>query len=304
MKNKLTFTSLFFLFTTALLADGNGHGHGGKAMSYGEDGSPLPGLRSPLDVYHSLFGGGLSKQEQLQRLRREQSIFDLLKIDSTATKRTLSKDDREKLEEYSTGVREIEKSLSRQTEWANVPYPKATIPTPKSTLEGESEIMLMFKMITSAYQIDSTRIITYRMPDAGLLNSMNISHSPHTLSHYGVNSALHELNLKRSTKWLQLYSQFIDMMRSAKDPLDPNGGTLFDNSLVYWGGGLRTAHRNKNVPCFLTGGGFNMLKHGQHHIAPEDDTALANLWTTILQDAGAQITKFADSTGTAQTLYT
>jgi hypothetical protein len=70
------------------------------------------------------------------------------------------------------------------------------------------------------------------------------------------------------------------------------------------GGGLRTAHRNKNVPCFLIGGGFNKLKHGKHHIAAKKDTPLANLWITMLQDAGAQVNKFADSTGTAQTLYT
>ena len=38
---------------------------------------------------------------------------------------------------------------------------------------------------------------------------------------------------------MELYSDFIDQLRSAKDPMDPNGGTLFDNSLVYCGGGLR-----------------------------------------------------------------
>ena len=107
----------------------------------------------------------------------------------------------------------------------------------------------MFKMILSAWQTDSTRVVTYRMPDAGLLQSMGISSSPHTLSHYGSNVSLHELNLKRTKKWMQLYSGFIDQLRATKDPLDPNGGTLFDNSLVYNGGGLRTAHRNTNVPC-------------------------------------------------------
>ncbi len=77
----------------------------------------------------------------------------------------------------------------------------------------------------------------------------------------------------------------------------PNGGTIFDNSLVYCGGGLRTAHRNTNVPCLLTGGGFKGLKHGRHRMAPKENTPLANLWTTMLQDAGARIDRFADSKG-------
>ena len=76
----------------------------------------------------------------------------------------------------------------------------------------------------------------------------------------------------------RLYSGFIDLLRSSSDPFDPNGGSLFDHSLVYNGGGLRTAHRNQNVPCLLTGGGFNGLEHGQHRSAANENTPLANLW--------------------------
>ena len=66
---------------------------------------------------------------------------------------------------------------------------------------------------------------------------MRISSTTHTLSHYGSNVLLHELNLKQTKKWMQMYSGFIDQLREANDPLDPNGGTLFDDSLVYNGGG-------------------------------------------------------------------
>jgi hypothetical protein len=141
------------------------------------------------------------------------------------------------------------------------------------------------------------------MPDAGLLKSMDIASTPHTLSLYGSNVSLHELNLKRTRKWMELYSGFIDQLRSAKDPLDRNGGTLFDNSLVYCGGGLRTAHRNTSVPCLLTGGGFKGLRHGQHRLAPKEKTPLANLWTTMLQDAGASMDRFADANGTASSIW-
>jgi len=123
------------------------------------------------------------------------------------------------------------------------------------------------------------------------------------LSHYGTNELLHKLNLQRTTKWMQLTSQLIDGLRAVKDPLDPKGGTLYDNSLVYCGGGLRTAHRTENVPCLLTGGGFNKLEHGQHRAAPEENTPLANLWTTMLQDAGAKVDKFADANGSAHSIW-
>jgi len=281
----------------------SGNGHGGVAMSYREDGSPLPGFASPLEVYFKVFGGNVSREEMLHTLKQRRSIFDILEFEGSSTKRLLTHDDREKLEDYTTSIRDIELALIREEEWIDIPYPKATQKRPPEGMQGEPEIKAMFKMILAAWQTDATRVVTYRMPDAGLLQSMGISSTPHTLSHYGSNVSLHELNLKRTTKWMQLYSGFIDQLRSAKDPLDPNGGTLFDNSLVYNGGGLRTAHRNTNVPCLLTGGGFKGLTHGQHRVASKENTPLANLWTTMLQDAGAPVELFADANATATSIW-
>ena len=281
----------------------SGNGHGGVAMSYREDGSPLPGFASPLEVYFKVFGGNVSREEMLHTLKQRRSIFDILEFEGSSTKRLLTHDDREKLEDYTTSIRDIELALIREEEWIDIPYPKATQKRPPEGMQGEPEIKAMFKMILAAWQTDATRVVTYRMPDAGLLQSMGISSTPHTLSHYGSNVSLHELNLKRTTKWMQLYSGFIDQLRSAKDPLDPNGGTLFDNSLVYNGGGLRTAHRTTNVPCLLTGGGFKGLTHGQHRVASKENTPLANLWTTMLQDAGAPVELFADANATATSIW-
>lgn len=280
----------------------SGNGHGGVAMSYREDGSPLPGFASPLEVYFKIFGGNVSREEMLRTLNQRRSIFDILEFEGSSSKRVLDKADRDKLDEYTTSVRDIELALSREEEWIDIPYPEATQTKPPEGMQGEPEIRAMFKMILAAWQTDATRVVTYRMPDAGLLQSMGISSTPHTLSHYGSNASLHELNLQRTRKWMQVYSEFIDQLRSAKDPLDPNGGSLFDNALVYNGGGLRTAHRNTNVPCLLTGGGFKGLTHGQHRIAPKEDTPLANLWTTMLQDAGAEIDRFADANGTMSSI--
>jgi hypothetical protein len=102
---------------------------------------------------------------------------------------------------------------------------------------------------------------------------------------------------------MELYSDFIDLLRSSRDSLDSNGGTIFDNSLVFFGGGLRSGHRNTNVPCLLTGDGFKGLNHGQHHVAPGENTLLANLRTTMLQDAGAPIDRFADADGIASSVW-
>ena len=245
----------------------------------------------------------MSKEAQLNLIKKRQSVLDIMNIESSSSKAQLSREDRNKLEEYTTSLRDIELNLQREAEWADIPYPKSKIKLPRGLLEGEKSISMMFKLIIAAYQTDSTRIITYRMPDAGLVRSMGISSSPHTLSHYGSNVPRHALNLKRSTKWMSLYAELITALKNAKDPLCPNGSSLFDNSLVFNGGGLRTAHRNTNTPCLLTGGGFKGLVHGQHRLAEKEDTPLANLWTTMLQDAGAPVSRFADSDGLATKIW-
>ena len=51
------------------------------------------------------------------------------------------------------------------------------------------------------------------------------------------------------------------------------------------------------------GGGFNGLEHGQHRAASRENTPLANLWTTMLQDAGAPVDRFADADGTATSVW-
>ena len=102
---------------------------------------------------------------------------------------------------------------------------------------------------------------------------------------------------------MELYSEFIDLLRSSRDPLYPNGGTIFDNSLVFFGGGLRTVHRNMDILFLLTVGGFDGLIHGKHRAAPSENTPLANHWTTMPKDAGAPIDRFADADGEGTSLW-
>ncbi len=45
---------------------------------------------------------------------------------------------------------------------------------PPAELQGEPENKAMFKMLIAAWQNDATRVVTYRMPDAGLLQSMAV----------------------------------------------------------------------------------------------------------------------------------
>ena len=63
----------------------SGNGHGGVAMSYREDGSPLPGLASPLEVFFKIYGGNVSREEMLRTLKQRRSVFDILEFEGGST---------------------------------------------------------------------------------------------------------------------------------------------------------------------------------------------------------------------------
>lgn len=278
-------------------------GHDGIAMSFREDGSPMPGHVHPRDVFHQFFDSGMSAEAKLDHIRKRRSILDILHEDVSGLAKGSTAEDRDKLDEYFTGIRDVEKRLAREESWIGVPKPKATLPEPSPSMEGEASVRAMLTMMRLAFQADATRVVTYRLPDTSVLTGIGVSHTPHTLSHYGSSSELRDLNLVRTKKWTGILGDFLTELRSAKDLCDPEGGTLYDNTILFFGSGLRAGHRTHSIPCIIAGGGIPHLKHGRHHILSEENTPAANLWLTMLRAVGCEIEQFADSDGDLSEIF-
>lgn len=275
---------------------GQNSGHGaGLSLSWDESGNPIPGIERPRDLFHSLFANANDSKEDLNnRLKKEQSILDVVRINSRSVKQKLSQGDMEKLDEYFTGIRQIEKSLEREAKWADIPKPKAAFPAPGEGLTGEAAIKAMYDMIIIALQTDATRFISYRQPVCDLLLGMGMSLGAHSLSHYGFSKARIAASKSRDQKCSSLLAHFIDRLKEAKDM---DGSRLFDNCIVSYGTNLRSGHELKNLPAILSGGGAGDIKHGRHIVLPEEDTPLANYWLTVMQQAGMNMDSFSNSTG-------
>ncbi|MFT5123339.1 MAG: hypothetical protein ACI9TH_000673 [Kiritimatiellia bacterium] len=275
---------------------GQNSGHGaGLSLAWDDSGNPIPGINRPLDLYYTLFANRNDSREALDaRLKKKQSLLDLVRLDAGSMKRTLSKGDQEKLDEYFTGVRQVEQGLERQAKWADVPKPEAPFDLPGDGLAGEEAIHLMYDMIIIALQTDATRVVTYRQPVCTLLAGMGIAIKAHSLSHYGFSQPRIEASRQRDQKCSALFAHFLDRLKEAKDI---DGSRLFDNCIVSYGTNLRSGHELKNVPAILSGGGAKGIKQGEHIILPEEDTPLANYWLTLMQQAGMEVDAFSHSTG-------
>lgn len=286
------------LVLSAKEADGgqnSGHGKG-LSLSWDDTGNPIPGITRPLDLYHQLFAHpGDSREELDARLKKKQSILDLVRIDGGGMKRQLSKGDQEKLDEYFTGVRQVEKGLERQAKWADIPKPAAPFDEPSEGLTGEEAIHLMYDMIIIALQTGMTRVVTYRQPVCSLLAGMGMTLKAHSLSHYGFSQPRILASRERDKKCSGLFAHFLDRLKEAKDS---DGSRLFDQCIVSYGTNLRSGHELENVPALLSGGGAPDIKHGRHVVLPKENTPLANYWLTLMQQAGINTDSFSHSTGT------
>ena len=124
---------------------------------------PLPPEPNPRLVFERLFGAGSrGERKKNLELRREQqqSILDFVRDDAVALERQLGGRDRQKLDQYLTSVREIERQIERSERFKDVPNPAVDSPVgiPASFQE---HIQLMYDMMILAFQTDSTRIATF-----------------------------------------------------------------------------------------------------------------------------------------------
>lgn len=277
----------------------DGHG-GGSSLSWNENGKSLSGITDPFRLYNILFGGEtMTYEEKLAQLKRRRSVLDGYSSSIQSLNRHSSTMDRERLNQYFQSVREIELRIEKEKLWANKPKPTVKYQAPDERMSsGIEEIATMYDLIVLAMQTDLSRVFTYRQPLESLLRTIDITYTGHQLSHYHGSENRTRDARKRELKQTELFASFIDRLKNTRD-LD--GSRLFDNCLVSYGSNIRTGHMLKNVPAFVTGNARGRIRHGQHIEMPED-TALCNLWLTLLQTCDVPIKQFGDSDGTVAEL--
>jgi hypothetical protein len=154
----------------------------------------------------------------------------------------------------------------------------------------------MQDLIVAALQTDSTRALTYRLPGNTLLQSLELKHSAHNVSHYSPGERM-EASKMRDKAHSELLARLIDKLKATEET---DGSSLFDHTTVAFGSNISSIHYLTNCPTVLTGGGAN-LKLGQHLVLPKD-TPLCNVWLTMLQGMGLDVQRHGDSTGVVKEL--
>jgi hypothetical protein len=276
----------------------------GAGLSWTRTGALVPAATSPSRVFAKLFLDGKPDevQAQVNRLADGRSILDDVRDQAGALRSTLGADDRERLDEYVTSVRDLEKRLARDEAWAKTPKPKVNVEPPKD-IPNAADLLgrtrLLFDLTHLAFQTDSTRLVTIMLGGSTYvppIQGVTLGH--HDLSHHG----------KDPGKLAQLKTVEVETMKTVGGLLaklkqtKEDGSTLLDRTMVFLGSNLGdgSSHSVKNLPVLLAGGGF---RHGHHlRFDPQKPPPLCNLYVSMLQRLGVETDKFSSGAATLRGL--
>ena len=156
----------------------------------------------------------------------------------------------------------------------------------------------MNALMVKALECDLTRVVTFMMENAGSNRSfdfLGVTGSHHELSHHQDDFATIEQLVTIETWEVQ---QFADLCTQLDAVQEADGSTLLDNTLAYFSSEIAdgNSHAHTNLPVLLAGSGGGRVTPGQH-IDFGTETAMANLFLTMLDSQGVQPGSFGDSTG-------
>lgn len=279
-----------------------------RSLSWTRDGVLLPAEDSATALYQKMFvqSDAAAIEQQLKRLDERGSILDTLLDEANRFSRKLGNDDKARLDQYFTSVREVEQRLATAREWEArpmPPIPKGAAQAPPAAIQENKyffeKFELMLAMAQLAFESDSTRIVTlmldaFQTPIFKLDGKQDTTESYHGLSHHGQNEKKVSQLEAADRQHMAVLNKLIANLAGKSE----GGERLLDRTMVLYGSNMGEAniHDNTNLPIILAGGGF---KHGQHIAFSRTNNApLSNLFVTMLQRIGVEVDSFGSSTGT------
>jgi hypothetical protein len=281
---------------------------GQRSLSWTGSGVLIPCDEKASDVFKKMFvqGSPDDVRRQVRKLELGRSILDAVSGQAKDLQGSVGSRDRDRLDQYFTSVRDLEKRMEMSRDWENKPKPKTTWTCPLDPAKPEeymAKVKLMYDMARLAFETDSTRNITLMLdsvnsPAIELGEDHKAADGYHNLSHHGKNEGKLK-ELQAIDEWhMKLLANLFGELKSVKE----GGDTLLDRTMILYGSNLGNAntHVTTNLPTLFAGGGF---KHGQHlAFDREHNYPLPNLFVSMLQRIGLEADKFATSTGTMRGL--
>jgi hypothetical protein len=279
----------------------------------------LPKQVNPRDVFDRLFGDGGGARPGMpgpvdHRAFYGKSILDVVAGRADQLRQRVGRADRNKLDEYFTSVREVEKRLDGLA-GATIPgQPGVTVgqcavpAAPRDSSMGPipfaEHLDMLSDLIALAFQCDVTRVATYMFEhsfsDARNFGFLGVTRGHHQLSHSRDFASLEKID--------RFYVERFAYLLGKLKAMNEGDRTVLDNSIIYFGSefGDGGGHDHRELALLVAGKAGGRWKTGLHvdyPLHPDEgtgvdgvgnplDTQLAHLHLTTLRAFGQETPTF------------
>jgi hypothetical protein len=273
-------------------------------ISWQSPDSPLPN-----EVYPSLAWDNLFEN---RGSLRNMSILDRVKEDAATLGKKISSDDKAKLEEYLTSVREVEKRIERMRDNKDKAEDLAkhknrhvfSMDRPANGLPEDlrEHARLMCDIIAIAFQTDKTRVATLL-----LARDLSALYYPFLEVREGHHAASHDNTSEGYERISRFHLSQLAYLATKLDSMPEGNGTVLDNSCLIWLNNMMIGrkHDNTRLPLVLAGGLGGTLKTGRtlnYLDAGDDNRKICSLYLSIMDRMGVKLDRFGDATTRLQNI--
>jgi len=271
--------------------------------------SPMGKEVQPRIVFERLFRmgpEGESGAARAERLHARRSILDYVRDDANRLTKRLGVTDRRKLEEYFTGIRELERRIDMlepaqpgdEIHIWNEPVEEALRAPPGGVpRDYRAHVRLMYDMLVLAFRLDRTRVATFMLANEGSNRNyafVGASGGHHHISHHKGDKQKIEKIRRINHFHAEQLAYFLGKLKEVRE----GDGTLLDSTAVVYGSAISDGnrHNHDDLPILVAGRGGGIVQPGRHLVA-EARTPLCNLYVSLLRGVGVPTERFGDSTG-------
>jgi hypothetical protein len=259
--------------------------------------SPVPNEVYPSLAWDSLF-------ENRGSLRNV-SILDRVREEAAALSSEISSDDKSKLDEYLTSVREVEKRVDgmRQNKdkaedsakRQNRPVFSMDRPANGLPEDLREHARLMCDIIAIGFQTDKTRVATLL-----LARDLSAMYYPFLGVRDGHHSASHDNLSEGYERIARFHLSQLAYLAAKLDSMPEGSGTVLDNSCLMFLSNMWIGrkHDNTRLPIVLAGGLGGTLETGRtldYLQAGDDNRKLNSLFLSIMDRMGIKVDQFGDA---------
>ncbi|MBN8247333.1 MAG: DUF1552 domain-containing protein [Verrucomicrobia bacterium] len=257
--------------------------------TYAGPNQPVAPVDDPYLLFEKLYGR-MKDQESLG------SVLDGVHQDLRRVATQLTAEDRDRLEQHATLVREMEAELKSVRE-QKLEHPEPVLEPGAGTENDDMPRVAAMQsdLLVNAFANDLARIASVQFTNSvgqARLRWLGIEEGHHSLSHDP------DLNESSQEKLVKINVWFCEQIAALARKLDaipePGGsGSLLDHTTILWTNelGKGNSHTHENIPFVLVGGGLGFQTGRSLHL---EHTPHNRLWLSLAHAFGRDLKTFGN----------